>query len=707
MTLNGFLHKIRYRDQKTGYTVFVLRTNKPEDIICCGTLPDIPLCTPLSLEGDYGRNPKYPSSFCVFEILSFCGDKASEISYLVGVTDGEIDHEAALKITDSLGCSIFEAVLNVDSPEEFQKQIALPLKQAYKIYDATLQTLKFKDLLDIMSKCGGSYSETAKLFDLYEDSSIELLKKNPYKICHMLGFPFSIADHLGEHFGFGAYSKERSMGILEYAISSVLSQGSTFALIWEIRSSIRYIQKAARLEKLHPYYVLSYLPELKDYYFDKEERVYRKDIKEYEDILVRNIQRIYKSRRPVYYDEELVNDIIKNAGTTLAKEQKNVFNAMKREGISLIVGGPGVGKTFCVNLLIEYMRRYSSEEDICLIAPTGCAAQKMSEKANGMKSQTIHSLLGLRPFARKNDDIALYDSNNQLPYKYYIIDEFSMADLKICSLLFSAIPNHATVIIVGDPDQLPSVGTGNVLADFIKSSIFETFRLTEIFRQAEDSRIIDNARLVRDGITDLAEGSDFHIFKYRSSKETTEACLSHVKATDGDDLQILCPIKKYEEGTRNINNVLQSMTDHSGQYGKVYGAHTYYVGDHVITIRNNKEDNYFNGEPAVITLIDDGGVLIRFVNGDETYIKNADLGDITPSKALTAHKSQGNEYDRVVFLLTDKSKAMLSRQIFYTAITRAKKSFDLFLQEGCLDMIRIDRRRSSLLSERLMDIIFA
>lgn len=701
MQITGYFNKARYRNEGTGYTVFTLQSGD-EQITCCGIIPDLIHNTPLTLDGNYGENKNYPNSFCVHEVISFSGDKASDISYICELSDDSLTESEALAALEKLGCSVFDAVGRMDTAE-FSVITKLPQKLAAKIYNTTLKVMSFKELLKDILECGGSYSDAAKINDIYDSNALRALKKDPYSLCLRHNIKFAVADHLGERYGFNAYSEKRAVGILRYAIESVLSQGSSFAHIWEIRASIVYIQSVSRLKKLDPYFVLSFLPFDERYWFDGEDRVYDKRIKEFEDNLVQNIKRIVNSAGPVFFDEKLADRVINKAGIKLSAGQSRVFNALKSEGIKIITGGPGVGKTRITNLLIDYLMKYSSEDSICLMAPTGCAAQKLTERSNGIKAETIHARLGVQPY--DNEYVSRYGLDNPLPYKYFIIDEMSMTDLEIMSLLSSALPSHSTVILVGDPDQLPSVGAGCVLNDLIASGLFEVYQLTEIYRQSEESRIVDNAELVRQGRTDLTEGEDFHIHEFGTSLQTTEACLKHIKQSDGDDLQVLCPIKKYDAGTRSLNNMIQDMAVHTGP-SKVYGEHTYYEGDAVITIRNNREKGYFNGQPAQIKLIDADGMLLVFKHTDnEIYFKNAELCEILPSKALTIHKSQGNEFDRLVLNITEESALMISRQLLYTAVTRSKKQIDLFIQKGSLDHIREDRKRNSILDSRLKKLI--
>ncbi len=700
MGLSGYYKKSIYRNEKDGYNVFSLETDTGM-VTAYGTMPVLSSCTPISVEGEFDTEGKYKGSFRVEKILSFESSIASDVAYMVNLPDLNINSDTAKKVRDALGESVFSAVENAESMADFKAKCGLDAHKAQILYNKTLKALTFKELLDMMQKAGGYYAEASKIFGIYEDDAISVLKKNPYKICYFASIPFETADKIGADLLIDPYDDNRIEYLLMYAIDEVMSQGSVYARVWEIRATLEYIQKKATLDVVDPYLCISKIPTIGKLILCGEDKIYYRKDKEKQDILVSQIKRIYNSSSDKTIDEVLIDKTIKASGYTLSKGQRATFNALSSEGIKIITGGPGRGKTTIINLLIDYITKREPKAKICLMAPTGCAAQKMAENSS-LSSETIHSRLGIRPFDGQLNPT--YDQDTPLPYQYFIIDEYSMADLDISSYLFSAIPNHATVIIVGDPDQLPSVGAGNVLNDMIDSGLFEVYELTDLFRQSDDSVIVDNAEIVRGGHVDFKEGEDFHIKSAKSADDTVSLCKDYLKGVNTDTTQVLCPIKRHGAGTRELNAYMQSLVSHSGKASKSYGIYKFYEGDRVITVKNNRESNYFNGEPGIIKLIDDEGMLISFLNGDEAYIKNCNLDEVLPAKALTIHKSQGNEYNDVVLLITEESQNMLSRQILYTAITRAKKDVYLFCQDNVLKNMREDRQRNSDLDEMLMDI---
>lgn len=702
-TIKGFYTKTIFKNEKTGFTIFQVKTEKSL-ITCAGNIQNLPYYTPLTLCGHYDKDSKYPDTFHIDSDISFKGSKQTMLSYLIhsaGIKD--MDFDTAEKIVDGMDGDIFEAVKKCETQVDFEK--ICPMKEiSGAIYQKTKKILEIKTLFEIISMAGGTYSDAMKIRDLYEDDSLYQIKNNPYAVSRMIGLNFSIADKIGEYFKFTRFSPKRAKSMLAYSMDMIMSQGNTYALLEELKNNIAYLNKNGYLGETPDYYILSFLIDNDNYVLDKKYglHVYYKNIKEAEDNLIRNVKRIYESNKSNEIKEDIIEKIQEEEHINLANDQLKVFESIKRSGIKIVTGGPGCGKTTTISLLIKYIEKMFDAEDICLCAPTGCAAQKLMEKT-GHTASTIHYKIGAKPF----DGMSSVDYNffNQLPYRFYIIEEFSMADLELVSMLFDAIPNESTVIIVGDPDQLESVGPGNVLHDFIDSGMFEVYRLNTIFRQANGSLIIENAGLIKEGNASFLTGEDFVVKEEETEDLVFKDCTEYLKnlSNKNDDFQVLCPIKKNTVGTKNLNILLQSFKTKS-EISKTYGDYTFYLNDKVITTKNNRKKGYFNGEPGIVTDIDNDGIEVTFAN-DIIYIKNSSLDEVIPAHALTVHKSQGNEYPEVVLLLTESSKGMISKKILYTAITRAKEKVTLFYQSGVFDNIETDKVRHTDLADRLMECI--
>ena len=333
----------------------------------------------------------------------------------------------------------------------------------------------------------------------------------------------------------------------------------------------------------------------------------------------------------------------------------------------------------------KYLEYKHPDIQITLCAPTGRAAQNLAGKTFHV-AETVHKTLGLRPYSEKKMRVT-----KKMTDYVYIIDETSMLDLELADILLHALPTHAIVIFVGDKDQLPSVGVGNVFNDLLDSGI-EKYVLSEIHRQNSDSSIVSNATKINKGETDLDfSKSDFDVLYVDSEKTAVDFCLMY---TEKDDAQILTPMNKKLTGSFSLSQAIQKTKKFICAGEKTYGDITYHIGDRVILLHNNYEAGYFNGDTGVISNIYSDGlsILLDDVYDEHTGVKkevdleNGDLKDVTLSYAITIHKSQGGEYNEAVIVLTKSSSGMINRNLLYTAVTRAKKKVTIISQEGLLDM---------------------
>lgn len=707
MVLKGFFQKIIFKNYKNGYSVFTIR-NGDVYTTCAGIIPDLAYYTPLVLDGEFGKEDRHPETFVLHKDIALSKDHNQSIGFISNGLNTKLKYEEAEQILNCLPEGLFQTVDSAKKAEEFVNYFPDDIVKKYKkylydIYNKTLVITKSKDLFQEIISVGGTYSDVSKLVESYGNvEALNKLKENPYYIGLYLNWAFKIPDSLAQKYDFHPWCEERARGVLYYSMRKITGNGNTYATAAMLRKQIRSCVFNSVLGDIPEEYVLSFVATSKKFhikYINNEVRIYEKSIFEAEQKLLSNVDRLCNGVTALPYDEVLAKRVQKQSGMELSDDQKHTFHSLKTSGIKIITGGPGCGKTTTINLLIRYCELCYPDKSICLCAPTGCAAQKMAEKSDKI-ARTIHFLLGMRPFSGQMD--IAYNSLNRLHYGIYIVDECSMVDLNLMSLLLDAIPNGSLILLVGDADQLPSVGPGNVLNDFIQSGMFETYRLNTIFRQKDASgNIIANAKKINQGFSDLGQGDDFQIFYNDSEENVLNDCLDYLKK-DKKKYQVLCPMKKHLLGTFNLNHILQKINRGENTPFKVYGDTFFYEGDKVIAVINNRDKGYFNGEPGIIDTIDEDGMLIRFTNGDETYVKNSHLDEIIPAHAMTVHKSQGNEYEEVVLVLSKNSKQMITRKIMYTAVTRAKNVVTIFAQKGCVDDIKPDIVRKTGLTEELI-----
>ncbi|NLT13477.1 MAG: AAA family ATPase, partial [Clostridiales bacterium] len=417
------------------------------------------------------------------------------------------------------------------------------------------------------------------------------------------------------------------------------------------------------------------------------------------------IRRLMRTARPVDCNpEELCAYAEKICGVKYAEQQREAFQLLKTGGVGIITGGPGTGKTTVIKGLLAAYQKMFPDRVIKLCAPTGRASQRMKE-ATGREATTIHRLLEYKPF----ENTATYKNGaNPIDADFLFVDEGSMISIDVADLLFSAIRSGTTVLIAGDIDQLPSVGTGNVLNDLIESGVIPVIALKKTHRQAEGSVIIDNAKKIREGYSNLSACDDFEIF-VRDDDEIPdvieEQFLKYYKTEDVFSAQVLVPARKRQgTGAKDINKRLQAIINTSSK-GLTYSDTTFKTGDKVMLMRNNytAEDAYFNGDVGVVLSTDETG-LDLLIDGQKIRIDESQLNDVSLAYATTIHKSQGSEYDVAICVMPSEPSIMLQRNLLYTAITRAKKKVILIAAPNAIDRAVFTRdsvKRQSLLVDRL------
>lgn len=405
--------------------------------------------------------------------------------------------------------------------------------------------------------------------------------------------------------------------------------------------------------------------------------LYDKELLDAEKSIARNLIRLSKRTPEPYHDQYLVN-MQNNNQIIYSDDQKNAIQMiLKERGIGVLYGGPGVGKTTTINALIQIYKMMHPEHIIKMCAPTGRAAQRMEESTN-LPSSTIHKLIDIRPF---NDDEIHKGKEDPIQADLIIMDETSMADTRIFSLYLNAVKSECSLIFVGDPDQLESVGPGRILFDMIhaKKGLFKVYELRQLFRQAENSIIIQNARKIKVGNSDLNTGKEFQVFYSDSKEETLEFIKAYAHLYSSNELQFLCPIKKDDSGVKNTNKILQMIFNHSTKERVQYGNRRFYLNDKVLLTKNRTEHDYYNGDIGYIQEITNKHITIQCENR-KIFLPKEKLHDMELAYTMTIHKSQGSEFPFVFIILPESSKYFLTRNLLYTAVTRAKKKVIMLIE---------------------------
>lgn len=682
MQLIGFFNSLIWKNEKNGHTIFRLITEEGK-IECEGKIPKMEYYTPLILTGKYIKreNNGIKKTRFIFSSYDIYQDKNDSYRILSCGAYKRLTEKEKEHIKQYFPYGIISTVEHFQTEENpiktFLKDVPKKDKEnAAYVFEKTEKILHEKELFKEIVSCGGTYTNVLKVYHKYYKKSLDVLRENPYKIGLYAGISFQVCELLAKKYQIKDLSKKRADGFFFYAMTMIRENGNCFATKKDLKNAYDFLSKNSYFKTIPPFeYVLSRAIRHNSIYVDFEEsdepRIYFKKIYDTEKLVAENIKRLQNSSKQLNFSKENAFKIEKDSKITLVEKQRDTFQMLKTTGVKIMKGGPGTGKTTVTNLLIKYCQTYFKDMPICLCAPTGCAAQHLSEKT-GLPATTIHYLIGAKPGENIID-------KRKLPYKIYFVDEFSMADLNLTQMLLNVIPNGSLIILIGDADQLPSVDYGNVLQDLINSGKIDVYQLTDVFRQKSGSNIIENAKRVREKQKKLIEGEDFFVIEMDNQKNLCDMALDYLETTKGE-WQILCPTKKYEAGSRNLTRLIQNKKE---GLMKQYGDNRFFIGDKVMAIKNNYENNFFNGECGIIIDIDEDGVAVQF-HDKEIYFDNMLLEFLVPADAITIHKSQGNEYSNVLIIIPNAATCMLTVNLLYTAITRAKESVVILSENDTL-----------------------
>ena len=695
---------ITYQNQENGYSVMRVKVKDYKDPVTLGgNLLDVPVGAVLLCEGDWKMDKRYGNQFVaetweevmpatVYGIEKYLGS---------GLVKG-IGPKFAHLIVEKFGTDTIEII--EDNIERLYEVAGIGKKRVEKIKESWEKQKDIKNVMLFLQQYGVSTAYAAKIYRQYGKESIEKVKDNPYRLADDIwGIGFKTADGIASKMGYENNDIRRCKSGLLYTLNELSNDGHVYAVEEQLVESAKKLLEA-------------------------DEEPIREALKEMlasEDLIEEN-EAIYLP--PFYHSErgtakKLLSLLLVNT-STLFDGQMDIDAIQKQSGIEyhdvqiapikqaidskvmVLTGGPGTGKTTTTQGIIAAYKAAGLR--ILLAAPTGRASKRMSE-ATGMEAKTIHRLLEYNPQDgyKRNDE-------NPLEGDALIVDECSMIDIILMYNLMKAIPEHMRLVMVGDIDQLPSVGAGNVLRDIIESEKIPVIRLTRIFRQAQSSRIVMSAHAINQGrFPDISNGmnTDFFFIKKDDPEQVADEIVKLVrdrlpKAYKQPlcNIQVLTPMQRSVVGAGNLNTVLQQALNHN-TLSLSRGGNTYKLGDRVMQIRNNYDKNVFNGDIGTVEKVnlEDRTLTINF---DDTMVEYeaSELDEVVLAYATTIHKSQGSEYPIVVIPVLMTHFVMLQRNLIYTGITRAKKICVLIGQTKALSYAIRNltvSKRNTLLKERL------
>ncbi|MEW2415005.1 ATP-dependent RecD-like DNA helicase [Streptomyces sp. NPDC046866] len=695
--VEGVLERITYANEETGYTVARVDTGRGSGdlLTVVGSLLGAQPGESLRMEGRWGSHPQYGRQFTVENYRTVLPATVQGIRrYLGSGLIKGIGPRIADRIVEHFGTDTLDVI--EAEPKRLIEVPGLGPKRTKLIGAAWEEQKAIKEVMVFLQGVGVSTSIAVRIYKKYADASISVVKNQPYRLAaDVWGIGFLTADRIAQAVGIPHDSPDRVKAGLQYALSQSTDQGHCFL------PEERLIADGVKMLQVDTGLVIECLAELaadpegvvRESVPDPEggpplTAVYLVPFHRAELSLVGQLRRLLHAeddRMPSFQDvdwDRALGWLAGRTGAELAPEQRDAVRLALTRKVAVLTGGPGCGKSFTVRSIVELAR--AKKAKVVLAAPTGRAAKRLSE-LTGAEASTVHRLLELKPGGD-----AAYDRDRPLDADLVVVDEASMLDLLLANKLVKAVAPGAHLLLVGDVDQLPSVGAGEVLRDLLaEGSPVPAVRLTRIFRQAQQSGVVTNAHRINTGLPPLTDGlPDFFLFAEEDTEEAgrlaVDVAARRIPARFGldprRDIQVLAPMHRGPAGAGNLNGLLQQAITPARPNlpEKRFGGRVFRVGDKVTQIRNNYEkgaNGVFNGTVGVVTALDldEQRLTVRTEEDEEVGYEFAELDELAHAYAVTIHRSQGSEYPAVVIPVTTGAWMMLQRNLLYTAVTRARK----------------------------------
>jgi exodeoxyribonuclease V alpha subunit len=718
--LEGTLERLTYQNEENGYTVArLIPQGKSAEVTVVGTLTGASVGESLRLEGIWTSHPQYGRQF---EVLSFTVHYPATVEGLrkylgSGLVRG-VGPVTAERIVAHFGLKVLEVIEN--TPHLLREVPGIGEKRVSAIGKAWEEQKQIKEIMIFLQGHGVSTSLAVRIYKHYGQESINVVRTNPYQLARdVFGIGFRTADKIARQMGIAADAPERLQAGLLYALGQLADEGHCYALREQL------IAEAVRLLEVEPPACDAQLQIL----------IVQEDLRAEDGAdglgiylppffmaergaanRLRRIQLAPQDRLAAFQRLDWPRAfafLAQASPIQLTEQQKDAVRMALTSKVSILTGGPGTGKSTITGSIIRLIA--AQGRSVLVAAPTGRAAKRLSE-TTGLEARTIHRLLEFKPGP---SGPFLRDQNNPLDADLLIIDETSMVDILLMNHLLAAVEQGSHLLLVGDVDQLPSVGAGNVLRDLILSAVIPVTRLEQIFRQAEDSFIIVNAHHINAGRMPVfaQQSRDFYLFPEQDAQKAAERVIELVSTripekfgfSSASEIQVLSPMHRGAVGVGDLNQRLQEALN-PPQPAKTefrHGSRTFREGDRVMQIHNDYERQVFNGDMGRITRIDlEESMVVLDFEGREVQAEFSQLDELTHSYAVSIHKSQGSEFPVVVIPLLNQHYMMLQRNLLYTAVTRARKLVVLVGSKQAIAMAVRNNRiaaRNTRLAKRLQD----
>ncbi len=724
--LYGTVEAVVFQNHENGYTVLRLRSQDGERITVVGTVPMIVVGERLAITGRWTAHASYGRQFEADLLERMMPETNEEIlAYLSSRAVKGIGEKTAQRIVAAFGAHSLDILEN--EPEKLAQVQGISLSKAKEMSESFRRQVGMRRLIEFLTAHHLSAELAMRLYRAYGEFAVDALQDDPYLLTQpYFGGDFAQVDAFALELGVEADNERRVEAGLLFELTFNENNGHTFIPRGKLAAATAMLLGLEEMVVDAGIIRLSQMGQLEIDTVAGLEACYVRELYAAETAICVRIWEMaeHPPKEPTHLEEHL-SQLQAEAEVDYAARQLDAIRAAALNRVMIVTGGPGTGKTTTMAGILGLFDKLNLTT--LLAAPTGRAAKRLSE-CTGREASTIHRLLEAQYDQETGLMCFFHDEETPLKADALVVDEVSMVDVLLMQSLLRALPKNCRLILVGDPDQLPSVGPGNLFSDLIRSGVVPTVRLTEIFRQAQESLIVMNAHAVNHGeLPDLSvKKQDFFFMKRHTAADLVqtiqELCsrrLPQNMGIDPTDIQVLSPTRKNEAGTRNLNKQLQAVLNPPapGKKEKTYGDYSFREGDRVMQIRNNydilwkKVDGLgsgagiFNGDIGQITEIDPMEEQLTVVFEDrEAKYDFAMLSELEPAYAMTVHKSQGSEYRAVILTAWPGSRYLLTRSVLYTAITRAK---DLLIvvgnEEVIAAMVHNDRqtRRYSGLKLRL------
>ena len=727
-TIEGYVDHIIYRNQENGYTVASLIVDG-EELTCVGTFQALSEGETICGKGRYTEHPSYGQQFSIYSYETVVPQDAFAIErYLGSGAIKGIGAALAARIVRKFGDDTLRII--EEEPERLAEVKGISERKAREIAEQVEEKADMRKAMMFLQKYGISQTLGVKIYQQYKQDMYRILKENPYKMAEDInGIGFKMADEIASRIGIHTDSDYRIRSGLLYILLLATGEGHVYLpkkLLLERAQQLLGVQ-ADYMEKHLTDLAIDrkiVIKEIETNHTGKQQVIYAS---QYYQIELHTAQMLHELNVKDTAEEEVLQEKIKQIQRAekidLDEKQQEAIKEAVRNGLMVITGGPGTGKTTTINAIIRYFEMEGL--DIYLAAPTGRAAKRMTE-ATGYEAKTIHRLLELTGIPEESSARVHFERNAQNPLEadVIIIDEMSMVDIFLMHALLSAVVTGTRLILVGDVNQLPSVGPGSVLKDIIRSGEFPVVELTKIFRQASQSDIVVNAHKINQGIPVVLDNKsmDFFFLKRYDANVIISVVITLIqkklpKFVDAQpyDIQVLTPMRKGLLGVERLNGILQQYLNppEKEKKEKEHGNGLFREGDKVMQIKNNYQIEWevrglygipvekgvgvFNGDTGILREINTFAETVTVEFDERRFVEYSfkQLDELELAYAITIHKAQGSEYPAVIIPLLGGPKMLMNRNLLYTAVTRARKCVTLVGDEKTFEEMENNRMEQS------------